>query len=252
MPFAYDVALADFDGDGDLDVAGSSWKGNAVAWFENAGPPGEGPWIRHWIDQDLAEARTIRVTDFNGNGLPDLLATGAEANQVVWYENPGDPARNSWPKHVIDDTSFRPVHGHPVDMNGNGKVDVVLALGMGAGSTTGAVVWYENTGHPDAGAWPRHVIAEPIPQAFEAFAADLDGDGELEVAVTTWGEPGGVFLFDHAGDPEGPWQQQVLKTPWVQANQILAVDLDGDGRLDLLAQAERGSNELRWWRNESP
>ena len=31
---------------------------------------------------------------------------------------------------------------------------------------------------------------------------------------------------------------------------IAVADLDGDGRPDLLAQAERGSNELRWWRNE--
>ena len=31
---------------------------------------------------------------------------------------------------------------------------------------------------------------------------------------------------------------------------VSVIDLDGDGRLDILAQAERGTNELRWWKNE--
>jgi len=34
------------------------------------------------------------------------------------------------------------------------------------------------------------------------------------------------------------------------ANQVIVADLDGDGRPDIIAGAERGSNELRWWRNE--
>ena len=39
LPGAYDVALGDFNGDGRLDVAGSSWiPGNQFAWFENNGP----------------------------------------------------------------------------------------------------------------------------------------------------------------------------------------------------------------------
>jgi hypothetical protein len=31
---------------------------------------------------------------------------------------------------------------------------------------------------------------------------------------------------------------------------VITADLDGDGRLDIIAAAERGSNEVRWWRNE--
>jgi hypothetical protein len=45
---------------------------------------------------------------------------------------------------------------------------------------------------------------------------------------------------------------QILKQDWPNANQVILVDLTGDGRLDIVASAERGSNELRWWRNESP
>lgn len=249
MPFAYDVALADLNGNGFLDVAASGWKGDQIAWFENPGTP-DGNWIKHLLDGDIAEARTIRVADFDGDGHPDLLATGTATNLVVWYENPGGYANGDWRKHVIDASSVRPVHGHPVDMDGDGDEDVVMAIGMGLNSLTGSVVWYENDGNPAAGAWKKHSICDHLPQAFEAFAADLDGDGNVEVVVTAWGEPGGLFLFKHDGDPRGPWRKQVLKDGWVRANQVILADLDGDGRLDILAQAERGSNELRWWQNQ--
>jgi len=250
LPFAYDVALADFNGDGKLDVAASSWIGNAVAWFENAGPHGEGPWVKYLIDGDLAESRTIRVADFTGNGRPDLLATGTAANLVVWYAHPGDP-RLPWVRHIIDAETVHPTHGHPIDMDGDGHLDVVMAAGFGApDGEAGTVVWYENDGHPGAGPWRRHVICPHLPHASEAFAADLDGDGQIEVVATTWGTPGGLYLFKHDGNPRGPWRMEVLKSPWQKACQVLIADLDGDGRLDILAEAERGSNEIRWWRNE--
>jgi hypothetical protein len=41
----------------------------------------------------------------------------------------------------------------------------------------------------------------------------------------------------------------VIKSPWPNAVTLQLADLDGDGRLDIVATAERGANELRWWRN---
>ena len=260
LPKAYDVALVDLDKDGDLDAAASSWMGNAVAWFENpfarrAGQPtsqrGEEPWIKHMIDAAIPEARTIRVADFDRDGHPDLLATGTGSNLVVWYQHPGRDPRQPWTRHVIDDTMFRPTHGHPVDMDGDGDSDVVMAGGS-SDPSRGAVAWYDNNGKPAAGKWQRHTIAESLPTASEGVAADLDADGTLEVAVTRWGPHGGLYLFKHAGNPRGAWRQDVLKDSWVKASQVLIADLDGDGHPDIVAEAERGSNECRWWRNLGP
>jgi len=249
MPHAYDVDLADLNGDGRLDVAASGWKGNQIAWFENPGTP-DGQWTKHLLDGDMTEARTIRVADFAGHGKLDLLATAAAADLVAWYQHPGGRATGEWRKHIIDETICRPMHGHPVDMDGDGDADVVMAAGHnGSGVMEGSIVWYENNGKPTVGPWKKHVICEHLPQAFEAFAADIDGDGHIEVVATTWGVLGGLFLFKHDGDPRGPWHKQVLKDKWVNANQVLIADLNGDGRPDILAQAERGSNDLRWWQN---
>ena len=49
-----------------------------------------------------------------------------------------------------------------------------------------------------------------------------------------------------------PWTMHLLKENWRSANQILIADLDGNGRLDIAACAEKGTQELRWWRNQGP
>jgi hypothetical protein len=252
LPGAYDVAVADFDGDGDLDVAASSWrKSNRFDWFEQR----DGAWIRHPIETEIGETRTVCAADFDGDGKMDLLGTARTGNQVIWYQNPGDPTTQPWRKTVIDH-AVQPCHGHPVDMDGDGDLDVVMALGMSpphdpCDPEHQMIVWYENNGNPTEGPWQRHTICAHFPNAFEAIAVDLDGDGQMEVVATAWDLPGRVALFKHSGDPRGPWQMQMLKEGWPRANQVIAVDIDGDGWLDIVASAERGSNELRWWRNLS-
>jgi acyl-CoA thioesterase-1 len=260
VPGSYDVALADLDGDGDLDVAASSWRfGNRFDWFENVGAPGNGSqWVRHEVDTDMAETRTIAVADFNADGLPDLLGTARVGNQIVWYQNPGQPATSTWTKQVIDDQTIAPAHGHPVDLDGDGDVDVLMAFGIVApvgesSPESNQVAWYENVGKPGQGTeWKKHVIATGFPQGFEAVAGDLDGDGDLDVAATAWSPQGRLMWFENTGAPRDAWTPHLIKSDWSNAVTLIVADLDHDGRLDIAACAERGANELRWWRNLGP
>lgn len=273
-PNAYDVVLADVDFDGDLDAISAGYVSHTLAWYENPGAEGwDRDWRRHVIDNTLVENRTVRTGDFNHDGKVDLLAasvgaaftsvgeTGTPADhgaQIVWFENTGSPATAGWKKHVIDDESRGAIHGHPVDLDRDGDLDCVMAFGMRPEHIPEArheIVWYENLGTPGKGSqWKRHRTGG-LPCAFEAIPVDLDADGDIDLAATAWAKGDRVVWFENTGDPRGSWNQHLVKENYFAANQIIAADLDGDGRPDLVATADdgsrrvRGANELRWWRN---
>ncbi|MDA0832220.1 MAG: VCBS repeat-containing protein [Planctomycetota bacterium] len=260
VPGSYDVALTDIDDDGDLDVAASSWRfGNRFDWFENVGSPGNGSeWKRHEIDAEIGETRTIAVVDFNRDGKPDLLGTSRTGHHVMWYANPKNPKTDTWKKTAIDDNTLYPAHGHPVDIDKDGDLDVVMAFGIAGGASPEGVeshqiAWYENIGTPGRGTeWIKHDVVHHFPHGFEAVAGDLDDDGDIDIVGTGWSPDGRIAWFENSGDPTGEWAMHMLKTPWTNAVTVILADFDGDKRLDIAACAERTDNELRWWRNEGP
>jgi hypothetical protein len=206
----------------------------------------------------------MRAADFDGDGDHDLLGTSRQDHQVIWYEK-SLTANNAvaWTKHLVDKQSKFPAHGNPSDMDGDGDMDIVMALGFyfrpGSNSASASnrprdnqIVWYENQVETQPDRWRKHVIAVNFDDAFEAVAGDLDGDGDMDVVATSWRNPGRIAWFENRSTSKPLWVQHVLKTNWRSANQVLIADLNGDGRLDIAACAEHGSNELRWWRNEGP
>lgn len=259
LPGVYDVTLGDFDGDGDLDCAVSSYsRGNLFAWYENHGEPsGEKPWTMHVIETMVGGTRTIEAVDINRDGKVDLLGTGRVGNLVLWYENTGEAGAKLWKKRIIDDKSIHPTHGHAFDMDRDGDLDVVMALGMLAAATekdSHQVAWYENVGKGAKGEhWKKHVVGELF-FGFEAVAGDVDGDQDIDIVGTAWGTDSGKLMwYENPGDPrETAWKPHLLKDKWTNANSVIVMDLNKDGRLDIAATAERTDNEFRWWRNLGP
>ena len=272
-PRAYDVTLGDFDGDGDLDAATTGYLSHQVAWYENPGKAHlDRQWTRRLIDAAMHEARTIAAGDFNRDGKIDLLATAVgtlpagtpdspnHKSQVVWYENPGQPVQQNWIKRVINTELPAAIHGHPVDLDRDGDLDVVMAHGMRVEADPKLqrhqVVWYENIGQGQkTPTWKRHQVGL-LPFAFEVTAGDIDGDGDFDLVATAWSKGDRVVWFQNNG--EGKWSTHVVRTDFRAANQVILADLNGDGRLDIVAGADDGSRrvqgslEVRWWRNDGP
>ncbi len=84
------LAVGDFDGDGDLDVAVASYTTHIVRWYEN---DGRGNFTPHDIDTgNKQEAYDLKATDIDGDGRTDLILAGRESKNAVVYFNRA-PAR---------------------------------------------------------------------------------------------------------------------------------------------------------------
>lgn len=273
---AYDVVLVDIDNDTDLDAAVAGYASGEVNWFVNPGSNGWGSvWTKHLVGAGMPENRTIRFGDFNRDGRMDLFASAVgvtaplgsppqnHACQVVWYENPPPPQHTGlWSRHDIDIDQHYPIHGHPVDLDKDGDLDAVMAFGMRTNlvpvtQSIHQVAWYEDTGSPGTGqSWQRHTIGE-LPQAFEAFAADIDLDTDIDVIASAWAQGDRVVWFENSGSPFGLWTMHDVKTNFVAANQVIVANINSDVWPDIVAAADDGSslasgdNELRWFRNDT-
>lgn len=146
----------------------------------------------------------IHVTDVNGDGINDVITSNAHDYGLLYFQQ---GPNGQWTKNIIDDAWSQ---GHAVtlvDLNKDGKLDVLTGKRFMAhnGKDPGereslGVYWYEalnNNGKID---WVRHVVdyGGRTGGGMQIPVADLDGDGDLDFAV---GGKSGVFLFVNKTKP---------------------------------------------------
>ena len=236
---ARSVVAADVDGDGDLDVLAASGNDDTIAWFANTnGQGGFGP--EQVITATADGAITVFAADLDGDGDVDVLTASTTDGQIRWYENTnglGSFALGQliWTGGVATTIA--------ADVDGDGDLDVLSAF---AGGDT--IAWYENTdGQGSFG--PRQVITATADFAAFVFAADLDGDGDLDVLSASQFDDK-IAWYENT-DGQGSFApEQIISTSADGARSVVAADLDGDGDLDVLS-ASNTDNKIAWYENET-
>lgn len=235
MHGCHGLEIVDMNGDGNLDVVGNAIKGNwkdSVAWFDNF----TGKFVRHTIIQRGAPARPhyMDAGDLNNDGKPDLVVGHSGGNAVSWYQNP-PVISGVWEMNTITELAGA-TNAMIADFDGDKRPDVMASAGHGKG-----VYWFKGP------RWQQTTVDADFPDCHTLAIGDFDLDGDVDAASASfsakqvrWYENDGNGLFNtHTIDVDSGQEAYDLK----------AVDLNEDGRLDLIL-AGRDSNNAVWYINQ--
>jgi hypothetical protein len=241
--FPWEVALADLDADGDLDaiVPGDDplLPADDVFWYENESGDGSA-WTRRTVDTGRGSPFGVAVGDPDGDGDLDVLIGWAESETITWSENTAGDA-SSWTRRPV-----APMNGvldvELADIDGDGDSDA-----LATSSNLDVVRWYENDAG-DGSAWTERDVATALGSVRQAVAADLDADGDFDVASAA--SISGLLR----------WHENTLGdgTAWATRSfpasggpqSLQAADVDGDGDLDL-ATARAFADDVVWLENRT-
>jgi hypothetical protein len=235
------VAVADVDGDGDLDVLVASALDHSVTLFANATGDATS-WSAIPVSSSVAGAVSLAAADVDGDGALDVVAAAETGGTITWHRNAAGDG-SLWVATPITASASAPGAVSTADLDADGDLDVLSAS---AGDDT--VAWHENLGGSGA-SWTFHAVATDALGVRSAVAADLDGDGDLDVLAAAAAADEVAWSSNqtlHRSAATGP--AQILTTAAAFARAVTAADLDGDGDLDVLSAAQT-ANEIAWYEN---
>jgi hypothetical protein len=243
------IATADLNGDGLLDFVVANQSDNTVSIY--LGQP-DGTFKQFGGLTGLLYPGWVIIADFNGDGIPDIAVAEEDCLLAVHVDAFGCGDTPSISIFLGNgDGTFQAGQDLPTptqprcvqaaDLNGDGKLDLVVASNLAGSMLNTNVAVSVFLGNGDGTFQPRVDYATPAGQSNLGFGgpawvvvADFNGDGRLDVASNNGAQAVSIFLGNGDGTLQSPTSFP-LPAQTVYGNYAGAVagDFNGDGKQDL-------------------
>jgi hypothetical protein len=233
----------DVDGDGQLEIVPNT-PGGPLRFYKlkrDSAGRGTGQFSEHVIFGGKS-GHGFGFGDINGDGRGDFILRNG------WLEAPADRLNGMWTLHEEFDLGSASCPILVVDVNGDGLNDLIVG-----GAHAYGLDWYEQRLVGGKRSWIKHPIDPFNSQYHDLIWADIDGDGLPELITGKryrahcGHDPGdydhvGLYYFKWTGEN---FAKQVIDFGPARVGKgcgihFQVVDIDGDGRLDIVAPGKDG------------
>ncbi len=233
---AQSVFANDIDGDGDIDVLSASPGDDEIVWYENMDGQGN-----FGFGQILSfnAARWVSAGDLDSDGDMDILAAGG--SEVVWFQNMDGLGSFASQQSVA--AFFNEVLTVSIaDLDGDGDMDILATA-----ENNDEVIWYEN--EDGLGSFgTEQIITSIADQVKSASAADIDGDGDIDV-ISASHDDSKIAWYENT-DGQGAFSpHKVINSDASGISSVFVADIDGDSDMDIISASAGGGNRVAWYEN---
>ena len=202
---------------------------------------------------DASAAEDAAIADVNGDGFPDIMVA-AELSHLIYFQNPGENIRTqAWERLILPMTQGRGsyIRVFLADLDGDGLPETI-APNKGAQRPTvedyrrsTAASIYKFSGDPLLGSNWSEIELGFFSNPRNSEPVDIDGDGDVDIIVGSNGE-NRIILFENVDPKNLIFIEHAIGVygPKTNGFNMEFLDLNGDGRLDIIGAAGR---TLAWF-----
>ena len=189
------------------------------------------------ITTEANGCRQVFVADLDGDDLLDVASANRLASTVTWCRNLGDGNFSS-PQFIGDVNQTFYITGG--DMDGDMDIDIVASS-----PSDDLIVWFENDG---GGSFNfEHIVnVNQVEAPLGLYIADIDGDNDNDIVCAA--DFSGLTWFENLDGNGDFGPASLIETNSTNNRSVMAVDLDGDNYLDVVASSS-GSFTVAWYKN---
>lgn len=198
---------------------------------------------KHVISTEVIGLHSIFSEDLDGDTHMDVISASWDNGNIAWFKNL-DGQGNFGPLQPITTATTFAFSIFATDVDGDLDIDV-----LSSSSGDDKIAWYENTdGLGNFG--PQQIISLNADSARGMYAADINGDGDMDVLSSSRWDHKIAWYENLGGGDFGDiaTNQNIITTDAINAQCVYAEDLNGDTFVDVISGSS-GDAKIAWYEN---